>query len=784
MERQLRVASTAYYRGTPVISDSEFDALWKAHKENRELLPTDPVWDDTILDKVGARPERNKVNLDPPMYSLDNVFIGEDNTAVALHEWIMNTGYAGLFRIEPKIDGLSVRILYRDGKLLYAATRGDGEVGENITANVLRGGLAPSDLGGDKLPGDRWINGEIFMRYSKFDELKKKEPAAANPRNSAAGIIRRKSATKGELELLDLLVHDCGPTPDVFAAAVKSGLKVTAAGGLMIDTTDRAEFEATERHHAGDKTAGLRNVSVDDLSRWMVEKSKLVDPTDIPCDGVVCKVATPEDRKSMGFTSRAPRWAIAVKMQQEKAITTIEDITYQVGRSGTITPVAELTPVEIDGSTVSRATLHNQDQINRLRIMVGDEVIIRKAGAIIPEVVESLTWRRIVYEQDGNANYIRHYTAANSFRKGYSISEDIGGVCPVCQHSVEVNQSVGSGKSSALRDAVRAVCITQGSLPNDEVFVQAVASYIGVKPEEVTHEVIMDAIYGPGPKLGNTKVRCVNPSCGESFAQSIAHLASRDNLNLDQLGGEACAAAAKKLLQESPGNPDPFLILTKSLDWYASLAWETSSGGNMSFGESRAQKVIDAINRAGEKLPLNKWIAAAGIRLVGQNTSKELSRLFRDIVEFRIAVTGLFQTMITDEDVMNDWRATHNVSHHLGPATIRSLAEAFLGLEPQQVLPLIPNLVKSANYAPFPGPSQETGGSLVGKKIVITGTLTKPRREIQEAIEEAGGAVSGSISKSTDYLVAGEKAGSKLAKAEKFGVTVLTESDLQDLISK
>lgn len=708
VERRLRDASDAYYRGAPILSDDEYDELRDLHALERRRNPEHPQWADTILDAVGAPPPPaglSKVAHSHPMLSLDNVFVGDDDSLAELEGWCAaiaaQHGAGTRLILEPKIDGLSVALTYRDGELERAVTRGDGSVGEDITANVLAARIAPPRipcrLGEGCEP--QVMHGEIFMTFADFADLNARAESAgeepyANPRNAAAGIIRRHDPS--QVRGLSLLVHG-------FA---------TPAGTLY--SHEAARLNAAGDLHTPPSTAIAAGSPLVFGSGSAMQRL-FAGLCDFPIDGVVAKVDDLELRAKMGCTSRAPRWAVALKFRQETAETRVREIAVQVGRSGVLTPVAELEPVQLDGSTVGRASLHNQDQVNRLGIRPGDRVLVRKAGAIIPEVVRSVT-------------YADMGPRGQEARGKWLLPEHIGQQCPSCGH--------GELKQRMVGEATVWLC-------------------------------------------GNTA------GCPAQMGAWVEHMASRACLDLDQLGGEACDEIGR--LAKGEGIGHPFDVLGKPAGWFAALSWETRSGGRMTFGESRAAKVAEAISRA-RLLPLNRWVAALGLPSIGANTSKEISRLCPDaaaLVRSCCDPEGVFGTMADslggDKVRYDKLKLLYGVSPRLGPVSLRVLVDYARSEEGRRRLSQIPGTARSDNYQDASAP--QVGGPLSGKTFVVTGTLSVPRGEIQSLIESAGGKVSGSVSAKTDYLVAGEKAGSKLDKATKLGVSILSEAELRGMVS-
>lgn len=778
-ERLLRHASDVYYNGgIHLMSDREFDDLRKEHEKARTEHPDDPVWQDTILDQIGAPAAEwsgfAKVAHSVPMLSLDNVFVGEGNDVSEVLAWIHKMRAAGVTTVvlEPKIDGLSARATYRDGELVSVVTRGNGEVGDDVTVNAVAANILPKRLRRLR-PGPLEINGEVFMRFSDFetinqDLIRQGEETYANPRNAAAGMLRRKDP--GQVRGIQFLAH-----------GVASG---TAESTHSSEMSHLADLGVGVVYSICEAIEQGNSFMLDPARLWEALRG-VVSGLGYPQDGVVLKVNRADVRDSLGCTSRAPRWAVAVKFQQEEVETTLREITVQVGRSGVLTPVAELEPVLVDGSTVSRATLHNEAQINRLGVQPGDRVVIRKAGAIIPEVV-----RRVETESAASTeNRLSIDLARIELRNiAFEIGEN-GGKLP---EGTDVHRRVASRIYSILesevtaeqRNSAKALTFTAAYSPDRKSF------HLGA------------AIAWTCPSCGQKSVAaekqderdddrrwiCTNTAgCPAQMSARIRHMASRNCLNLDQLGEEACDAIAD---QWGLKHPLELLYRPGLEEALAKLSWTTEAGGQMTFGTGRAARVADAIRRAMTGgVPLHGWVAALGLPTIGENTSKEISRLCWDRSELIArcsAPDGLFWVMV--ESLRGDpaereyarLKEEFSVSPRLGPVSLQKLVDFVNWSTGTAILDMIPSSVVSANYEPVK--PTVSGGHLSGTTFVITGTLSQPREHFVRLIENAGGKVAGSVSAKTTYLLAGEKAGSKLAKATSLGVRVITEEEFNSLL--
>lgn len=854
-EATLRRLNTAYHNGTPLVTDAHYDMLWRAHQADREELAD--LWDwPTILDEVGASPAVTsgfqKVAHTLPMLSLDNAFEQLGDECPDLEKWVADVravcGASTLICIEPKLDGVSLSLTYIDRELHSAVTRGDGTVGDDVTTNVIAAGLAPFKLPEDA-PASLVVRGEVVMSYSTFTRLNAELEAEdskllANPRNAAAGALR---------------LHD----PQECA---KRGLEFVAYGASGSRNLDhRDEMLALTRY--GFSTAQHNAYSSHADEALVVDAKRIKQGFEncaYPIDGAVLKVSEYVKRWLMGDTARAPRWAVALKFVQPVVTTRVTGISVQVGRSGVLTPVAELLPVTVDGSVVSRATLHNQGHINRLELAIGDEVEIRKAGAIIPEIVRSVTrdirHREVCRELSGYEPQINQRWL--ELRPPFDLLKHIGGKCPSCGGTEFSRESASiSGRytprtlpiSNVPKNWQGAAKSIQGMTEEEararrpdfyvesdyhDVHTATAAKLFGIPPKEVTAEQRRAAkqqnfvnFYGVKPdycwrpeedgplaKLtlaeaeargeaysfeagGDLKtadflslyspearakskeepvaIRCVNPSCPAQLAARIQHFCSRKALDIEGIGEEMSNALAKAFGSMNLTHP------VDLLDWTVSdlmvMTWTTEAGGNMTFGESRAVKAVDAMKRA-RALPLHRWLFAMGIPSVGENTSKEISRLFKYVGEIQIACKpeGKLYRIASGEDKNTGDLAQYQISGRLGPISAKALMDFVASEEGGHALTQMFRAgVVSDNADPIPSTE---GKSLAGQTFVLTGTLSEPRTVLEALVASKGGKCSGSVSAKTTYLVVGEGGGGKADKAKKLGVKILTEAELRALL--
>ncbi|MDP4625837.1 MAG: NAD-dependent DNA ligase LigA [Akkermansiaceae bacterium] len=576
------------------------------------------------------------------------------------------------------------------------------EVADAHTGNLIKtsdGELVPIDLqvlkDGEtfkiqnlvfKIPAKLEVRGEIFMPNSAFATLNESReeaglPTFANPRNATAGTLKQLDPKIVATRPLAFLAHGLG-----------------AYEGEDLDS--EIDF-----HNLLDSVSIPRNQPIriannlEELLEGIQFYSAHRHDLDHATDGVVIKILDRTERETLGSTSRAPRWAAAYKFLPEQQETTLNDITIQVGRTGVLTPVAELTPVLISGSTVSRATLHNQDEISKKGIYVGAKVLVEKAGEIIPAIVK-------VIDPDPSAEI-------------FSLFDSVEGKCPSCQAP-----------------------ITQ-----EEGFVAW---------------------------------RCTNFECPAQAVTAITHLAARKALDIDSMGESVAEALVRHGHATSP--LDLFSLTEETL---ANLNLGTEDSPRR-FGEKNAAKVIASLEAARTK-PLNKWLFAMGIRHAGESAAKELSRLHQyltDIPSSPILAELVKDTRATAKK-QNEFLTQYAITGDVGPAVAESILTFFQSEAGQHILQRFAELdlnPESQNFAPIPAEAPQL--PLTGKTFVITGTLTESRDHYKALIEQNGGKVSGSVSKKTDYLLAGEAAGSKLEKATQLGVRILDEQALANLLER
>lgn len=639
----LRHARLYYNEDAPEIPDYEYDAMQRRLRELEEQYPQYALPDSPTRRVVGTVLEGfAQVRHPYPMESLQDVFSFDE--ILEFHRRVQEQFPGMEYTVELKIDGLSVCLQYEEGRFVRGATRGDGQVGEDVTENLRTVFDIPMELQ-DKRP--LWIRGEVFMPVKVFQRLNAQREAAeetpfANPRNAAAGSLRQLDSSVCARRKLSIYCFNLQNAREAGFATHDAALRFLKEQGCKviepyIVTADPEEIFTFIRT-MGDRRDAL------------------------PCgiDGIVIKVNDLAARETLGSTAKCPRWAIAYKFPPEEKPAKLRDIVVQVGRTGVLTPNAVFDPVRLAGTTVSRATLHNLDFIRQRDIRVGDTILVRKAGDIIPEVL--------------GVDHSKRPEGAAEFK--------MPTVCPVCGAPV---------------------------------------------------------VQEPG----EAAFRCTGAECPAQLLRSITHFAGRDAMDIDGLGPAVVQLLVEQKLAASPA------------DLYTLRLTDVASLDRM--GRRSAKKLLEAIEKSKQR-PLSRLLYAFGIRQVGQKAAGLLARQFGSMDRLQEA---------TREELC--------AIPDIGEITAESLCR---WLESAQSRHLIARLREAG--VNMTQPDEQLSHRLEGRTFVITGTLEKrSRQEMTQFIQQHGGKVSGSVSKRTDYLVAGEDAGSKLQKARELGVPVLTEGELE-----
>ncbi len=662
LREQLRYHSYQYYvLDDPDVPDAEYDRLYQQllalEKEHPELITV-----DSPTQRVGSTPLTafEQIQHQMPMLSLDNVFNEED--LYAFNQRIqdrLNTSDEIKYTAEPKLDGLAISLRYEQGELIYAATRGDGTTGENVTQNIRTMKSVPLRLLGKDFPQVLEVRGEVFMPKAGFEKLnrlarEKGEKEFANPRNAAAGSLRQLDPEITATRPLSLYCYSIG----------------VVEGGELPDT----HYEILQQL----KSFGLpvcneikRVTGVKACLEYYEDISKRRDELPYDIDGIVYKVNSIALQKRLGFVARAPRWAIAHKFPAQEEITRIIDVDFQVGRTGAITPVARLEPVLVGGVTVSNATLHNMDEIRRKDVRIGDQVIVRRAGDVIPEVARVVPGSR---KKDLPEIQMLEF-------------------CPVCHSAIE----------------------------------------------QIEGEAI---------------ARCTGGLfCQAQRAQAIKHFASRKAMDIDGLGDKLVEQLVDEGLIHTPAD-----LYRLSLEDLAALD---------RMAEKSANNLLNALE-ASKQPTLAHFIYALGIREVGETTAMNLANEFKTLAAIEKAD---FEQLIEVQDI--------------GPIVAQHIVNFF---QQQHNLDVIDQLLAAGikiQEVKIADSAAQSNSVFAGKTVVITGTLpTMSRGEAKDKLLAAGAKVTGSVSAKTDFLLAGDKAGSKLSKAEKLGVRVIDEAEMLALLNE
>ena len=648
-----------YVLDQPEISDAEFDKLMRDLKD-LEVAHPELLTADSPTQRVGGKPREGflKVRHSSPMLSLDNTY-NEDE----LRDWERRvhelTGRVDVdYVCELKLDGMSLALIYEGGKLVRGITRGDGSVGEDVTLNVRTVRSIPLSISKEQLkkagiPADFEVRGELLMptaAFRKLNEEREKNGLAtfANPRNFTAGTVRQLDSSVTAQRRLDFFPYILLSNGRTYFERHWKTLNALQEAGFKVNTNRKLV------HNMEDVWAFIQE--------WAAKRESLA----YEIDGIVVKVDRTALQDELGFTGKAPRWAIAYKYAARAGITQLEDIRVQVGRTGKLTPVAMLAPVLIGGTTVRNATLHNMDEIDRLGVKIGDWVQVERGGDVIPKVA------KVIDDKD-------HPRPRDL--KDFEMPEK----CPVCGTKV-------------------------------------------VRTE------------------GEVDYRCVNANCPAKLRETILHFASRGIMNIAGMGD----ALVNQLTERG--------LLKNVADIYKLTKADLLSLERM--GDKSAQNILDEIENS-KKLPLERVIYGLGIRMVGERTAQFLAEHFGSMEALENAGVEELQNV-----------------NEVGPRIAESIVE-FFGIAANRKLV---ERLREAGLT-LTGQKKQRGTKLVGKTFVLTGTLAHfTRDEAKKMIEDAGGKVTGSVSKKTDYVVAGADAGSKLDKAKELGVKVIEEKELTQLL--
>ncbi len=648
-----------YVLDQPEISDAAFDKLMRELKDLEEEH-SELITPDSPTQRVGGKPREGfvKVPHSSPMLSLDNTYSEEE-----LRDWERRvhelSGRSDVdYVCELKLDGMSLALIYEDGKLVRGITRGDGSVGEDVTLNVRTVRSVPLSISKEKLkkagiPPDFEVRGELLMPLAAFKRMNEERESKglslfANPRNATAGTVRQLESRVTAERRLDYFSY----------MLLQDGRTYFDRHWKTLETLDAAGFKVNQNRklvHTMEEVWAF-------IQEWAAKRESLA----YEIDGIVVKVDRTALQDELGFTGKAPRWAIAYKYAARAGITKLEDIRVQVGRTGKLTPVAILAPVLIGGTTVRNATLHNMDEIERLGVKIGDWVQVERGGDVIPKVAKVIEDKEHPRPRD-----LREFQMPEK--------------CPVCGTKVARTE-------------------------------------------------------------GEVDYRCVNANCPAKLRETILHFASRGVMNIDGMGD----ALVNQLTDRG--------LVKNVADIYKLTKADLLSLERM--GDKSAQNILDEIENS-KKLPLERVIYGLGIRMVGERTAQFLAEHFGSMEALEKAGVDELQDV-----------------NEVGPRIAESIVE-FFGIAANR------KLVERLHEAglKLTGQKKQRGTKLAGKTFVLTGTLAHfTRDEAKKMIEDAGGKVTGSVSKKTDYVVAGADAGSKLDKAKDLGVKVIDEKGIKELV--
>lgn len=647
-----------YVLDNPEVPDAVYDRLFRELQQLESEHP-DFINSESPTQRVGSKPDNgfSEVEHKMPMLSLDNAMDGDEFLSFNKRVKERLGESADIeYVCEPKLDGLAVSIVYINGVFSQAATRGDGAVGEDITTNVKTIQSIPLKLRGDKIPSYLEVRGEVFMPLSAFDNfnekaIKKGTKPFANPRNAAAGSLRQLDPHITASRKLAFYAYALGLTSDDFSIADSHYAQLTELQSLGFPIST-------------EMSVCLGSKAVLNYFKNLQEKRNQLG---FEIDGVVCKVNSFHRQEQLGFVSRAPRWAIALKFPAQEEMTQLLGVDFQVGRTGALTPVARLEPVFVGGVTVSNATLHNMDEVSRLALKIGDTVIIKRAGDVIPQVA----------------------AVVMSMRPKEAEQIEAPSQCPICFSKVE----------------------------------------------RLDEEAV---------------IRCTGGiACSAQRSQAIKHFASRKAMDVDGLGDKLIDVLVELKLIHHYSD-----LYKLTLDELIQLE---------RMGEKSSQNLLDALE-ASKATELHKFIYSLGIREVGEVTAKNLAKNFLTID--RIKQANLDEFIAIDD---------------IGPIVAQHIYNYFSS---EANLLEIDELISIGVHWSEIEATDEDDLTLKGKTFVITGTLhSMTRQEAKTLLESLGAKVAGSVSKNTFALVAGEKAGSKLKKAQELGVEVLGENYLLTLKS-
>jgi len=655
LAKQLHHHSHCYYvLDRPEVSDAEYDALFRELLELEKAHP-ELVSSDSPSQRVGAPPldKFESVRHNLPMLSLGNALNADEMREFdARTRRFLGSDAQIEYACELKLDGLAVELVYRDGVLEVGSTRGDGVSGENISENLRTIPSIPLRLVGEA-PELVEVRGEVYIDLDDFQRLNRQREEEglavfANPRNAAAGSLRQLDSRETARRPLKIFCYGSGEISGDEAPSQQALLEQLAGWGLRVNLAETRVVKGIEP-----------------VIDWYLELIERREQLPYEIDGVVVKVNSRDLQRELGEKTRTPRWAIAFKFPPRQAITTVDDVLLQVGRTGAITPVAALAPVEVSGVMVSRASLHNWDEIERLDLRIGDTVVVERAGDVIPDVVKVLTEKR-----DGSEREV-----------------PLPATCPECD--------------------------------------------------------------APVARLeGEVVPRCQGLACPAQLKESLKHFASRNAMDIDGMGDRYIDQMLRLGLVSSVA--DLYTLTRNDLFRFERM------------GEKLADKLLAAID-ASKQRPLHRFLFGLGIRNVGAHLAKLLAQQFGSLEQLSRA---------SADDLL--------AIHEVGPQVAESVTAFFASDKNRSILAAL----AAAGVRPQEA-EKIAGGPWSGKTFVFTGSLEQfGRKEAKELVERHGGRASGSVSKKTDYVIAGSEAGSKLEKARELGVPVLSEDEFRTMLEE
>ena len=754
-----------HVKDSPEISDAEFDRLTRELRALEESRP-DLVTPDSPTQRVGGAPAEgfDEVTHYRAMLSLSNAF--DDDELLAWHTRVSGLLETDVFDMvcELKYDGLAVALTYRDGLFVRGATRGNGMVGEDVTSNLRTIRSVPLRLTGANVPALLEARGEVYFPISRFEEFNARReaeglPTYVNPRNTAAGSLRQLDPRMTAQRPLDIFMYSVG----------------RADGGDMPDNQmDTLDFLSG----VGFKVNPHNRVfsRVEDVLDWYRHWRERIHDLDYGCDGLVVKVNRFDYQRHLGEVGREPRWAIAYKFPAEQAVTTLMDVRFNVGRTGSINPYAALEPVYVGGATVSRATLHNEDYIHSKDLRIGDRVIVERAGEVIPQVVRPLAEQR-----DGSERVVTMPVECPSCaqpvvsREDEAMSYCVNASCPAqLARLVEHFVSRGAMDIEGMGEKWGAILIAQG-------FVADVSDLYYLRKEHLAQMNLLDAIYAARSNpfaavLDKMGIPNVGKKTADALAREFDSIRSLMAASKDDLAAipEVSARAAQSIAAYFHDDADEIGEIGNSLHaqglidspgdiYYVN---KESALNPQTLRQKSASNLLQAIEKSKSR-PLTRVLVALGIAHVGSEVAALLARHFGSMDAIRNASAGELEAL-----------------NAIGPKIAESVV-GYFAHEPNAAV--VDKLARAGvNMAEDVDDADGNGAQpLRALRFVVTGRLPNySRSAIQDRIKELGGAVSGSISKRTDYLVAGEDAGSKLTEAQKLEISILSEDDFERLVSE